>query len=106
MTSAQFRSLALSFPGTEENPHFDRAAFKVIGKRIFATLHEESGTANLKLSPVDQSVFCDLGKKNAYPVPNKWGLQGWTTFELKSISKALMQDALNTAYQDVVKGKK
>ena len=95
--------MALSFPGTEEHPHFDRAAFKVIKKRIFATLHEENQTANLKLSPVDQSVFCSFGKKAVYPVPNKWGLQGWTTFELKKIPANMMLDALDTAYRDVLK---
>ena len=105
MTSQVFKDLALSFPGTEANPHFDRLAFKVTGKRIFATLHEESATANLKLTPVDQSVFSDFGKKAVYPVPNKWGLQGWTTFELKKIPKGLMVDALDTAYQEVVKKK-
>ena len=99
--------MALSFPGTEEHPHFDRAAFKVIGKRIFATLHEKSRTANLKLSPVDQSVFSSFGKGAVYPVPNKWGLQGWTTFDLKKIPENLMLDALNTAYQEAkVKSKK
>ena len=105
MTNHAFRELALSFPGTIENPHFDRAAFKVINKRIFATLHEASETANLKLSVTDQSVFCSYGKNAVYPVPNKWGLQGWTTFELKKIPKELMQDALDTAYKDVLKSK-
>lgn len=103
MISEEFRKLALSFPGTEEAPHFERTAFKVAGKRIFATLHEASGTANLKLPVNDQAVFCSFGKKVVYPVPNKWGLQGWTTFELKKIPVDLMQDALNTAYQDVFK---
>ena len=103
MTIDQFKALVRSFPGTEENPHFDRTAFKVTGKRIFATLHEESATANLKLSLVDQSVFCDFGKKAIYPVPKKWGLQGWTTFELKKIPKGLMLDALDTAYKAVRK---
>ena len=106
MTNKQFIDLASSFPGTESNPHFDRVAFKVTGKKIFATLHEESGTANVKLSPVDQSVFCDYGKDAVYAVLNKWGLQGWTTFELNKIPKALMLDALDTAYQEVVKHKK
>ena len=105
MTSQAFKDLALSFPGTEANPHFDRTAFKVTGKRIFATLHEESATVNLKLTPVDQSVFSDFGKTAVYPVPNKWGLQGWTTFELKKIPKGLMLDALDTAYKEVVKKK-
>ena len=106
MTSEIFKKLALSFPGTEANPHFDRTAFKVTGRRIYATLHEESATVNIKLSPIDQSVFCDFGKKAVYPVPNKWGLQGWTTFELNKISKELMLDALNTAYGDVMRGRK
>ena len=106
MTTSAFKKLALSFPGTEVNPHFERLAFKVTGKRIFATLHEASATANLKLTPVDQSVFSDFGKKAVYPVPNKWGLQGWTTFELKKVPQELMLDALNTAYEDVVKKKK
>lgn len=106
MTPAAFRKMALSFPSTEENPHFDRAAFKVISKRIFATMHEKSKTANLKLSLIDQSAFCTYGKTAIYPVPNKWGLQGWTTFELQNTPPELMHDALETAYQEVVKPKK
>ena len=106
MTVNEFINMALSFPGTVENAHFDRKAFKVVNKRIFATLHEETQTANLKFSDIDQSVFCDYGKKAVYPVPNKWGLQGWTTFELKKIPGALMLDALETAYKDAMKSKK
>jgi hypothetical protein len=33
-----FKRIALSFPGTMEQPHFERTAFKIIGKNIFATL--------------------------------------------------------------------
>lgn len=94
--------LALSFPGTEEAPHFDRTAFKIINKRIFATLHTSSGTANIKLSAKDQSVFCSFDKKAVYPVPNKWGEQGWTTFDLKTVPEGLMLDALDTAYKAVI----
>lgn len=102
MTNKEFATMALSFPGTEENPHFDRRAFKITGKRIFATLHEKTGTANLKLSPVDQSVFCLFDKQSVYAIPNKWGVQGWTTFELKAIPRQLMLDALDTAYKEVL----
>ncbi len=101
MTTEEFTKLALSFPGTEANPHFDRTAFKVIKKRIFATLHEGSATANLKLSVIDQSVFCSYDKDVVYPVPNKWGLQGWTTFVLKKMPEGMMLDALETAYKEV-----
>jgi len=105
MSISEFRDMALSFPGTVENPHFDRAAFKVVNKRIFATLHEGSEMANLKFSPSDQPIFCSYDKKAVYPVPNKWGLQGWTTFELKKVTPELMLDALETAYKDVLKSK-
>jgi hypothetical protein len=101
MSLAEFKKLALSFPNTVDAPHFDRIAFKVEKKRIFATLHEESATVNMKLSVADQSAFCTLGKNGVYAVPNKWGLQGWTTFELKKASKALIADALDTAYKEV-----
>ncbi|ELR69017.1 hypothetical protein C900_05575 [Fulvivirga imtechensis AK7] len=105
ITTETFRKLALSFPGTMEAPHFDRAAFKVINKRIFATMHEASSMVNIKLSPADQPVYCSFDDAAVYPVPNKWGQQGWTTFELKKIPEALALDALNTAYNDVFKKK-
>ena len=105
VTNKQFRELALSFPNTEENPHFDRRAFKVSKKRNFATLHEPSQTVNMKLPIIEQSVFSDYGDA-INPVPNKWGLQGWTTFDLKKLPKELILDALEIAYKDVLKPKK
>lgn len=105
MTIEAFRELALSFPGTIENTHFDRAAFKVTKKRIFATLHEASETVNVKFSKTDQPIFCSFDKKAVYPLPTKWGIDGWTTFELKKVPHKLMLDSLSTAYQDVIKPK-
>lgn len=106
MTPLQFRDLALSFPRAEENPHVDRAAFKVIKKRIYATMHEASNTVNMKLTVADQKVFCKLDKKNIYPVPNKWGEGGWTTFEIAKVSREITLAALEAAYQDVLKEKR
>lgn len=100
MTQEQFAQLSLSFPDVIASPHFDRTAFKAAKKRIFATLHEASNTANLKFSPADQSVYCLINKEIIYPVNNKWGLQGWTTFKLDSMNHELMLDALETAYKD------
>jgi predicted DNA-binding protein (MmcQ/YjbR family) len=105
MTSQQFRDLALSFPGTEENPHFDRAAFKVVKRRIFATLHEASKTVNMKLTIADQKAFCKMDKNNVYPLPNKWGENGWTTFEITTAEREITLAALEAAYQDVLKAK-
>lgn len=106
MTVSEFCDMALSFPGVVENPHFDRRAFKVEKKRIFATLHEATGTANLKLPVADQKTFSKYDKKSVYPVPNKFGLQGWTTFEIVKIPSELMLDALDTAYKDVFRKSK
>lgn len=105
-TKENFTESALSFQGTEQKPHFDRIAFKVVKKRTFATYHEPSHTANLKLSLTDQSTFCDYGKDIIYPVPNKWGEKGWTTFELNDIPNNMMTEALLAAYNDVFSAKK
>ena len=101
MSPESFRQLALSFPGTEENPHFDRRAFKITGKRIFATLHEKSISINLKLPQVDQKEYCALDENAIYPVPNKWGKQGWTFVKLDKIKKDMLIDILTTAYCEV-----
>jgi len=101
VTVKAFREIALSFQGTEEQPHFERQAFKVTGKRIFATVHEASAMANMNFSPASQKLYCSFDKTAVYPVPNKWGQQGWTTFELKKLPVELVSDALLTAYQEV-----
>ena len=95
-----FRQLALSFPGTVEQPHFEKTSFRV-KKKIFATLSIENNKAVLKLSLVDQSVFCAFDKTIIYPVNGTWGKQGWTVVELTKIRKSMLQDALSTAYTEV-----
>lgn len=105
MKADAFRKMALSFPGTEEHPHFERAAFKVKSK-IFVTLAEETAIATFKFSPKEQAVFCSYDKSAVYRVPNKWGAQGWTSMELKKVPDELVMEALNTAYTIVLTGKK
>lgn len=89
--------LALSLPETTEEPHFDKIVFK-IRKRIYATYDAKEQSVNIKLSEIDQDVFCKLGKGSIYPVANKWGKQGWTSIDLKSVDLTLFKDALITAY--------
>ena len=86
MTEKDFKEMALSFPGTEEQPHFERIGFKVIGKRMFATYLAKNNTANIFLTPKEQAVFCKM-HDGIYPVPNKWGEKGATTFELDQVPK-------------------
>lgn len=104
VTIESFRKLALSFSDAVEAPHFEKASFR-FKKKIFATLDINQKRAVLKLSPEDQSVFCDYDSSIFYPVPNKWGKQGWTIMELKKVRKDMCSDAVGQAY-GVVSGRK
>jgi len=97
MYISTFTQLALSFPMAEEVPHFEKTSFRV-NKKIFATLEVSTHKACVKLSPMDQGVFCAYDASAIYPVPNKWGQQGWTFIDLKTVHPDLCADALTTAY--------
>ena len=100
ITIQTFRTLALSFPEVIELPHFDLASFRV-NKKIFATLSEKDQRAMLKLSLIDQSVFCAFDPAIIYPVHGGWGKKGATYFELQKMKKDMMKDALTIAYRGV-----
>ncbi len=91
-----FRSLVSKFIGVSEAPHFDRIAFK--NKRIFVTLHEKSQTANFKFNIELQESFCSFQPDAIEALPNKWGLQGWTTIDLKKIETDVVLAAIEAAY--------
>ena len=98
-----FAEMALSFPGTEPTPHFERTGFKVTGRRMFTTYLAKNNTANIFLTPKEQQVFGKMSVGNIYPVPNKWGEKGATTFELNKVPKEIVMEALLSAYNDVIK---
>ena len=100
-----FRKLAMSFPNVTEEPHFEKKSFR-INKKIFATFDEKNNTAILKLNEIDQSVFCASSEMIFYPIPNKWGKQGWTIVELSKVRTEMFEDALILSYQNVVAKKK
>ncbi|MES2372790.1 MAG: MmcQ/YjbR family DNA-binding protein [Bacteroidota bacterium] len=91
-----FRKLALAFPDAEEHPHFHLASFRV-KKKIFATLWEKENRAMLKLSLVDQSVFCTYHGVFS-PVPGGWGSKGATFVDLGKVRADMFKDALQAAY--------
>lgn len=97
ITIPTFRKLALAFVEAEELPHFEKTSFRV-RKKIFATLDMQHKRACVKLSEVDQSIYCDIDKTMIYAVPNKWGTQGWTYVELSKVNKEIAKDILTTAY--------
>ena len=95
-----FREIALSFPETTEQPHFEKTSFRV-GKKIFATLDVQKCQACIKLNEIDQDVFSVFDRTVIYPVPNKWGKQGWTLINLQGVRQDLLTDALTTAWSQV-----
>ncbi len=94
------RKVALSLPETSEKPHFEKTSFRVRNK-IFVTYEEKINRACLKFSEIDQDVFCFIDKTLIYPVPNKWGKQGWTFIELDRLDNEILEDAIKTAYKEV-----
>ncbi len=103
LDGSEFAALALSFPGTEEKAHFDRIGFRIIGKRMFATYLSKENSANVFLTPAEQSVFCQMDPENIFPVPNKWGEKGATTFDLNNVSEDVLREALWSAYNEILK---
>jgi len=97
VTIDTFKKIALSFPETTAQPHFEKPSFRV-NKKIFATLDIKNNRACIKLSETDQDVFSVFDKTIIFPVPNKWGKQGWTFINLAKIKKQMLTDALTTAY--------
>ena len=94
------KQLALSFEGAEEMPHFEKPSYR-INKKIFLTLDEKNIRACIRLPEIEQDIFSKIDPKMIYPVPNKWGKQGWTFIELKLISKKLFSEALSASFSHV-----
>src|SRR6187551_2119335 len=103
MTGEEFRELASEFAGTEKVPHFERTGFKVPKRRMFATYLESDNTANVFLTTDEQSTFCRIDPANIFPVPNKWGEKGATTFRIENLDASIVREALASAYADTLR---
>ena len=98
ITIEQAKKAALSLPETEEKPHFDLTSFRIKNK-IFATIHADKNYVMVKLSAIDQSVFCAYNKEVIFPVPGSWGKHGATFINLKKVNKSMLIDAITTAWK-------
>ena len=104
MTKDEFIDLALSFPWVELRPHFERIGFKIANKKMFTTYLEKDNSANIFLTTEEQNIFCKINT-GIYPVPNKWGENGATTFLLDKVPKEIVAEALLSAYNNIVNPK-
>ena len=98
VTLSEARKSALALPEVEEKSHFNQPDFRVKGK-IFAVLHAASNEIMVKLSVIDQSVFCSFDKTVIYPVPGGWGKRGATLVNLRKVKRSMFLDAITTAWK-------
>ena len=96
-TAADFHQEALRQAGTVAVRHFDRTAYRVA--RIYATLAPDGQTANLKLMPDQQEIWCALFPDALRPLANKWGQQGWTEARLAAIEPQPLRDLMTAAWR-------
>ena len=94
------RELALAFDEVVEEPHFEKSSFR-INKKIYTTLNEKDKRMTVRLSPLDQDVFCTFDKEVIHAVPNAWGKQGWTVIHLGKTDLPFVQDILQASYCNV-----
>jgi len=93
------KNRCLTLDDVSEHPHFEKKAYKVRNK-IFATIDFDKLSMSLKLSEIDQSVFCDLKPGKVYPANGAWGKQGWTIFEFSELKPEMVADALKLSYDN------
>jgi hypothetical protein len=99
MTPAQFRNLALSFPGISESAHMDHPDFRVGGK-IFATLgYPANGHGMVVLPPEEQARLLKSHPKVFAPAKGAWGKRGSTTVRLDAIDLSTLKSALEIAWR-------
>jgi len=98
VTPEEAKSIALSFEGTDEKPHFNKTAF-IVKKKNFATLSFQDKALNLKFTPQVQMIFCPPQSDVIFAIPNGWGRLGWTTINLNKATKKLVTSALWEAYK-------
>ncbi len=99
MTPADFRRVALSFPGAEEGSHMGAVDFRV-GGRIFATLaSQKQGYGNLMLTLEQQTDFACVAPEIFLPIPGGWGRMGATHIRLAEANEDVLKGALHTAWR-------
>jgi hypothetical protein len=106
MTSAEFRTLALSFPDAIESSHMGHPDFRA-GNKIFATFPKADEKAGMiKLTPEQQAMFVKDAPGTFEPVPGGWGRGGATLVKFKTADKAEVRRAMEVAWKNVTSKKR
>ena len=98
MTSAEFRRLALSLPGTLEQAHMGHPDFRV-GRRIFATLgYPDASHGTVMVKPHEQDLLVKEHPRAFTPVSGSWGRAGATAVKLSTAPRRAVALALESAW--------
>jgi hypothetical protein len=100
MTQDEARRLALGLPEAQEQPHFDRASFRVRGK-IFATLPPAGDSVVLMLPIEIQSAVMEAHPSKIRPLAAAWQSRGSTELVLDGIAEDELAGLLASAWRKV-----
>lgn len=100
MASADdFRRIALSFPGAEEQAHMRHPDFRVGGK-VFATLgYPDAEHGMAALLPEQQALAIEAAPEAFRPASGKWGAGGSTLVRLEAVPEEWLERALRWAWE-------
>lgn len=103
MTQSDIRAIALSLPEAQEQPHFDRASFRVRG-RIFATLppvqEDSRHVVVLKLPELVKESLQQTDPQAIVSLGN-WDKGGWTQLDIGRMDGDKMADLVRLAWRGV-----
>ena len=101
MTAAEFRALALSFPGTTESAHHEHPDFRVRGK-VFASLgYPDAAWGMVKLRPEQQKDMIARASRTFRPCAGAWGARGFTNVQLLAAEESTVRAALALACENI-----
>src|SRR5262249_4536884 len=99
MKAADFRRIALSLEGVEENDDAGLQAFRVGGRKFASLASQAQGYGNLMLTLEQQTAFVEEAPKIFLPIPGGWGRMGHTHIRLAAASEGVLTGALRTAWK-------
>jgi hypothetical protein len=99
MTAADFRRIALSLEGVEEDSHAGLPTFRVGGRRFASLASQADGYGNLTLTLEQQAAFVEEAPGIFLPIPGGWGKMGHTHIRLAAASEDVLTGALRAAWK-------
>src|SRR6476469_6596064 len=99
VTAADFRTIALSLDGVEEDSHAGLPDFRVGGRRFASLASQAEGYGNLTLTLEQQAAFVEEAPEIFLPIPGGWGKMGHTHIRLAAANEDVLAGALRAAWQ-------